>query len=92
MAGVMTSGVMIGARLVGTKVGMKLVSTLQVHALWEAFGRGAVISPKRFEWAKMNLETGAAVNTSTQSLGPDGAEYGRFYRAASSLAVFSAAT
>ena len=34
-------------------------------------------SPKRFEWVKMNLDTGAAMN-----FGPDGAGDGRIYRAA----------
>ena len=29
--------------------------------------------PKRFEWAKMNLDTGVAVNTCPLNFGPDGA-------------------
>ena len=40
-------------------------------------------SLKRFEWAKMNLETGAAVNTFPLNFGPEGAGDGRFYRTAS---------
>ena len=40
-------------------------------------------SPKRFEWVKMNLDTGAAVNTFPFNFGPDGAGDGRFYRTAS---------
>ena len=40
-------------------------------------------SPKRFEWVKMNLDTGAAVNTFPLNFGPDGAGDGRFYRTAS---------
>ena len=44
---------------------------------------GATSSPKRFEWVKMNLDTGAAVNTFPSNFGPDGAGDGRFYRTAS---------
>ena len=36
--------------------------------------------PKRFEWVKMNLDTGAAVNTFPLNFGPEGAGDGRFYR------------
>ena len=35
-------------------------------------------SPKRFEWVKMNLDTGAAVNTFPLNFGPEGAGDGRF--------------
>ena len=44
-------------------------------------------SPKRFQWVKMNLDTGAAVNTFTLNFGPDGAGDGRFYRTASGECV-----
>ena len=44
---------------------------------------GATSSPKRFEWVKMNLDTGAAVNTVPLNFGPEGAGDGRFYRTAS---------
>ena len=37
----------------------------------------------KFEWVKMNLDTGAAVNTCPLSFGPEGAGDGRFYRTAS---------
>ena len=40
-------------------------------------------SPKRFEWVKMNLDTGAAVNTFPLNFGPEGAGDGKFYRTAS---------
>ena len=43
---------------------------------------GAMSSPKRFEWAKMDLDTGAAVNTFPLNFGPEGAGDGRFYRTA----------
>ena len=45
-------------------------------------------SPKRFEWVKMNIDTGAAVNTFPLNFGPDGARNGRFYRTASGVSVF----
>ena len=44
---------------------------------------GATSSPKRFERAKMNLDTGAAVNTFLLNFGPEGAGDGRFCRTAS---------
>ena len=44
---------------------------------------GATSSPKRFEWVKMNLDTGAALNTFPLNFGPEGAGDGRFYRTAS---------
>ena len=44
---------------------------------------GAMRSPKRFEWVKMNPDTGAAVNTFPLNIGPDGAGDGRFHRTAS---------
>ena len=44
---------------------------------------GAMSSPKRIEWVKMNLDTGAAVNTFPSNFGSDGAGDGRFYRTAS---------
>ena len=43
----------------------------------------ATSSPKRFEWVKMYLDTGAAVNTFPLNFGPEGAGDGRFYRTAS---------
>ena len=49
----------------------------------EGWHLGATSGPKRFEWVKMNLDTGAAVNTFPLNFGPDGAGDGRFYRTAS---------
>ena len=40
----------------------------------------ATSSPKRFEWVKMDLDTGAAANTFLLNFGPDGTGDGRFYR------------
>ena len=39
-------------------------------------------SPTRFEWAKMNMDTGAAVNTFPLNFGPEKAVDRRFYRTA----------
>ena len=46
-------------------------------------GLDVTSSPKRFEWVKMNLETGAAVNTFPLNFGSEGAGEGRFYWTAS---------
>ena len=43
---------------------------------------GATSSTKLFEWVKMNLDTGAAVNTFPVNVGPDGAGDRRFFRTA----------
>ena len=45
---------------------------------------GATSSPKRFEWVKRNLDTGAAVNTFPLNFGLEGARNGIFCRTASS--------
>ena len=47
------------------------------------FDLGARSSPKRFELEKMNLDTGAAVNTCALNFGSSGAGDGLFYRTAS---------
>ena len=47
-----------------------------------SFDPGAMSSLKQFEWVKMNLDTGAAVNTFPLNFGPEGAGDGRFYRTA----------
>ena len=43
----------------------------------------AISSPKRFEWVKMNLDPGAAVNTLPLNFAPERAGDGIFYRTAS---------
>ena len=48
-----------------------------------SFDLGAMSIPNRFEWKKMNLDTGAALNTCPLNFGPDGAGDGIFYRTAS---------
>ena len=52
-----------------------------------SFDLGAMSSPKRFEWARMNLETGASVNTCSQNFGPERSGDGRFYRTASGESI-----
>ena len=44
-----------------------------------SFDFGAQSSPKRFEWVKMNLDTGAAVNAFPLNFSPEGRGDGRFY-------------
>ena len=53
-----------------------------------SFDLGAVCSPKRFDWMRMNLDTGAAVNTYPPDSGPDGPGDGRFCRRASGERAF----
>ena len=79
MAGVLMNGMMNGVLLEGTKVVNNSASSFSLGSL----DFGAMSSPKRFEWVKMNLDTGAAVNTLPLNLGPGGAGDGRFYRTAS---------
>ena len=43
-----------------------------------SFDFGAQSSPKRFEWVKMNLDTGAAVNAFPLNFSPEGKGDGRF--------------
>ena len=43
----------------------------------------ATSSPKRFKWVKMNLDTGAPVNTFPLNIGPERTGDGRFRRTAS---------
>ena len=58
------------------------MTILHAHFALGGLDLGATSSPKRFEWVKMNLDTGAAVNTFPLNFGPDGAGDGRFYRTA----------
>ena len=69
------NGIVTGVLLDGTKV----ASSFSLGGL-DVSGTS---SPKRFEWMKMNLDTGAAVNTFPLNFGPEGAGDGRFYRTAS---------
>ena len=47
------------------------------------FDLGAMFCPKRFEWLKMDLDTGAVVNTFPLNFGPERAGDGRFCRTSS---------
>ena len=53
-----------------------------------SFSLGSYDGPKRFEWVKMNLDMGAAVNTFPLNFGPDGAGGGRLFGTASGVSVF----
>ena len=77
------NGMMPGVELDGTKVGNKRMTLPQAHFSLGGLDTGATRSPKRFEWVKMNLATGAAVNTFPLNFGPDGAGDGGYYRTAS---------
>ena len=83
MAGVSMSEMRTGVLLDGTKVGNKRMTLPQAHFSLEGLDVSAPSSPKRFEWVKMNLDTGAAVNTFPLNFGPEGAGDGRFFRTAS---------
>ena len=74
---------MKGVRLDGTKVLNKRMDNSASSFSLGGSDLGATSSPKQFEWAKMNLDTGAAVNECPLNFGPDGAGDGRFYRTAS---------
>ena len=69
-AGVMMNGMTIGVLLDGTKVGNKRTTLQKAHFQLRSFDLGAMTSPKQFEWVKMNLDTGAAVNTPPIELWP----------------------
>ena len=71
-------------------------SSVGWHDVWEqtcdtsasSFSLGSLdvsvtTCPKRFEWVKMNLDTGAAVDTFPLNFGPERAGDGRFHRTAS---------
>ena len=68
------------ARRLGTNVYDTSANSLSLGGL----DVGATSSPKRFEWVKMNLDTGAAVNTFPLNFGPERAGDGRFFRTAKS--------
>ena len=92
MVGIVTNGTMTGVLMNG----MMTWSSVGWHEGWEqtydtsassfslgCLYLGATSGPKRFEWVKMNLGTGPAVNTFPLNFGPEGAGDGRFYRTAS---------
>ena len=73
---------MTGVLLDGAKVGNRYDTSASSFSLG-GLDVGATSTPKRFERVKMNLDTGAAVNTFTLNFGAGGAGDGRFYRPAS---------
>ena len=54
---------MVGAQLGGMKVGKETYDNSASSFSLGSFDLGALSSPKRFQWVKMNQDTGAAVNT-----------------------------
>ena len=70
---VLRNGVMTGVPLDGTKVGNKRMTLPQAHFRKDVW----TSSLTRFEWVKMNLDTGAAVNTCPLNFGPKGAGDGK---------------
>ena len=82
MAGVVTNGMMTGARLAGMNMEDPVNSSCPFSL--GRFALGAVIRRKQFEFGEMNnLDTGAAVNTFRLNFGPDGEGDGRFCRTTS---------
>ena len=63
------NGMMTGALLDGAKVGNKRTTLPEAPSLG-GLNLGATSSPKRFEWVKMNQDTGAAVKSFPLHLGP----------------------
>ena len=68
--------------MAGTKVGKKPTTVPQGHLLWDVSISVQTSSPGRFEWVKMELDTGAAANTCPLNFGPDGAGDRIFHRTA----------
>ena len=73
MAGALMNGMMTGALSDGTKVVNKRMTISASSFSLGGLDLGATSSPKRFEWVKTNLDTGAAVNTFPLNFGPEGA-------------------
>ena len=67
-----------GVLLDGTKVGNKRTTLPEAHFHLGSLDVSATSSPKRFEWVKMNLCRGAAVNTFPLNFGPERSGDGRF--------------
>ena len=77
------NGMTTGVLLDGMKMGNQTYDTSASSFLLGSLDPGAKSGPKRFEWRKMILDTGAAVNTFQLNFGPEGAGDGRFYRTSS---------
>ena len=65
-------GRMTGARLDGMNWEQTYDNSANSFSLG-SFGLGATSSPRRFEWVKVNLGPGAALDTFPLNFGPDGA-------------------
>ena len=77
------SGMMTGVLLDSTNVGNEACDTSASSFSLGGLDVSATSGPKRFEWVKMNLDTGAAVITFPLNFGPERAGDGRFFRTAS---------
>ena len=82
MAGVLMNGMMTGVLLDGTKVWEQMCDTSASSVSLGRLDVSATSCPKRFEWVKMNLDTGAAVNTFPLNFGAEGTGDGRSHRTA----------
>ena len=89
MVGMVTNGTMDGVLINGmmtdgTNVGNKRTTLPQAHFHIEVWMSVPPVVRSCFEWVKMNLDTGAAVNRFPLNFGPGGGGGdGRFYRTAS---------
>ena len=77
------NGMMTGVLLDGMKIVNKAYDTSASSFSIGGLDVSAKSSPKRFEWVKMNLDTGAAVNTFPLNFSPEGTGDGRFCQTAS---------
>ena len=77
------NGMMTGVLLDDTMVGNRRMTLQQAHFHLGCLDASATSGPKRFERVKMNLDTGAAVNTFPLNFGPEGARDEIFCRTAS---------
>ena len=75
MVGIAMNGMMARLLMNGTT---KVYDTSASSFSLGGLDLGATSSQKWFEWMKMNLDTGAAVNTFPLHLGPEGAGDGRW--------------
>ena len=84
IVGRVTNGTMAGVLMNGiTKVGNKRMRLPQAHFHLEVWMSVPPVVRGGLNRVKMNVDTGAAVNTFPLNFGPGGAGDGRFFRTAS---------
>ena len=81
------NGMMTGDLLDGMKVWKQTFDNSAGSFSLGSFDLGAMSCPKRFKGVKMNMDTGAAVNTFPLNFGSDGVGDGRFHRTACGVSV-----